>query len=321
MNRRGIILAAGAGTRLYPSTIAISKQLLPVYDKPMIYYPLATLMLAGIREILIITTPEDAGQFRRLLGDGSQWGVEISYAVQPKAEGLAQAFVIGADFVDGRPSCLVLGDNLLYGHGLPEILLEACDLTSGATVFGYRVEDPERYGVVSIDADRRATSIEEKPKHPKSDLAVIGLYFYDETVVDRAKALKPSARGEYEITDLNLSYLEDGALQVQVLGRGFAWFDAGTHASLLEASQFVHTMQRRQGQLVASPEEIAYFAGWIDRDRLNVHATHLGKTDYGKALASIGGDPLDPLRALLPRMAGENRSAAPLPRVALAVGE
>jgi glucose-1-phosphate thymidylyltransferase len=293
MNRRGIILAAGAGTRLYPSTLAISKQLLPVYDKPMIYYPLATLMLAGIREILVITTPEDASQFRRLLGDGRQWGVEISYAIQPKAEGLAQAFVIGADFVDGRPSCLVLGDNLIQGHGLPDILNAANDRVKGATIFGYRVGDPERYGVVSIDADRRATLIEEKPRRPKSDLAVIGLYFYDETVVARARALKPSARGEYEITDLNLSYLGDGALQVKVLGRGFAWFDAGTHDSLLEASEFVHTLQRRQGQLVGSPEEIAFLAGWIDRDSLNVCATHFGKTDYGRALTNLAADTLE----------------------------
>ena len=293
MNRRGIILAAGAGTRLYPSTLAVSKQLLPVYDKPMIYYPLATLMLAGIREILVITTPEDAAQFRRLLGDGTQWGIEIHYAVQPKAEGLAQAFVIGADFVAGHPSCLVLGDNLLYGHGISDVLIEANETADGATVFGYRVEDPERYGVVSIDARRRATSIEEKPKRPKSDLAVIGLYFYDETVVDRARALKPSDRGEYEITDLNMSYLRDGALQVQVLGRGYAWFDAGTHASLLEASQFVHTMQKRQGQLVASPEEIAYLAGWIDRDSLDARATRFSKTDYGKALAAVDARPAD----------------------------
>jgi len=299
MDRRGIILAAGAGTRLYPATLAGSKQLLPVYDKPMIYYPISTLMLAGIREMLVITTPEDLPQFRRLLSDGSQWGVEIEYAVQPKPEGLAQAFIIGADFVAGRPSCLVLGDNLLYGHGLPDILRNAVYRAEGATVFGYRVEDPERYGVVAIDAARRATSIEEKPKHPKSDLAVIGLYFYDETVVDRARGLKPSARGEYEITDLNLSYLRDGALNVEVLGRGFAWFDAGTHASLLEASSFVHTMQRRQGQLVASPEEIAYLAGWIDRDRLNLHAAHLGKTDYGRALSAIAGDVIADMRALL----------------------
>jgi glucose-1-phosphate thymidylyltransferase len=293
MDRRGIILAAGAGTRLYPSTLAISKQLLPVYDKPMIYYPLATLMLAGIRDILVITTPEDAGQFRRLLGDGDQWGVEISYAIQPKAEGLAQAFVIGADFVDSRPSCLVLGDNLIQGHGLPDMLRAANDRVKGATIFGYRVEDPARYGVVSIDADLRATLIEEKPKQPKSDLAVIGLYFYDETVVARARALKPSARGEYEITDLNLSYLGDGALQVKVLGRGFAWFDAGTHASLLEASEFVHTMQRRQGQLVGSPEEVAFLAGWIDRESLNVCATHFGKTDYGRALTNLAADNLE----------------------------
>ena len=290
---KGILLAGGSGTRLFPMTRVVSKQLLPVYDKPLVYYPLSTLMLAGIRDILVISTPEDLPRFQALLGDGRAWGISLSYAVQPAPEGLAQAFVIGADFVAGHPSCLVLGDNLLYGHGISDILIEATETTEGATVFGYRVEDPERYGVVSIDARRRATSIEEKPKRPKSDLAVIGLYFYDETVVERARALKPSVRGEYEITDLNMSYLRDDALQVQVLGRGYAWFDAGTHASLLEASQFVHTMQKRQGQLVASPEEIAYLAGWIDRDSLEGRAIRFGKTDYGKALAAVDIKPAD----------------------------
>jgi glucose-1-phosphate thymidylyltransferase len=290
MNRRGIILAGGSGTRLQPATLAGSKQLLPVYDKPMIYYPLSTLMLAGIREVLVITTPEDEPGFRRLLADGSQWGIEIQYALQPKPEGLAQAFVIGADFVRGRPSCLVLGDNLIYGNGLAELLLQADRERSGATVFGYRVEDPERYGVVSIDGDGLAVDIEEKPARPKSDLAVIGLYFYDDTVVERAASVKASARGEYEITDLNLLFLKDRALRVRPLGRGFAWFDAGTHASLLEASQFVHTMQRRQGQLVASPEEIAFLSGWIDSTQLEACANRFGKTAYGKALAAVAAE-------------------------------
>jgi len=289
-NRRGIILAGGAGTRLHPATLATSKQLLPVYDKPMIYYPLSTLMLAGIRETLVITSPEDGPSFRRLLGDGSQWGMEIQYAVQPKPDGLAQAFLIGADFIRGRPSCLVLGDNLVHGHSLPDMLADADAATSGATVFGYKVEDPERYGVVSVDGDGYAVDIEEKPARPKSDLAVIGLYFYDETVIERASTIKPSARGEYEITDLNLSYLGDRTLRVRVLGRGFAWFDAGTHASLLEASQFVQTIQRRQGQLIASPEEIAFLSGWIDADQLAMHAARFGKTAYGKALGVIDRD-------------------------------
>jgi glucose-1-phosphate thymidylyltransferase len=293
MNRRGIILAAGAGTRLFPATLATSKQLLPVYDKPMIYYPLATLMLAGIREILVITTPEDASNFRRLLGDGKDWGIAIEYAEQAKPEGLAQAFVIGADFVSGRPSCLVLGDNLIYGHGLPELLANAQGRAAGATAFGYRVDDPWRYGVVEVDGEGRAVSIEEKPKNPKSDVAVIGLYFYDETVVERARGLKRSARGEYEITDLNAGYLNDGHLHVELLGRGFAWFDAGTHASLLEASEFVRAMQRRQGQLVASPEEVAFGQGWIDHAALSRHAERHAKTEYGAALALIGRDALN----------------------------
>jgi len=290
MNRRGIILAGGSGTRLHPATLAGSKQLLPVYDKPMIYYPLATLMLAGIREVMVISTPDDGPSFQRLLGDGSQWGIDIRYAVQPRPEGLAQAFLIGADFVRGHPSCLVLGDNIIYGSGLGERLLEADGQTSGATIFGYTVEDPERYGVVNIDPGGIAVDIEEKPARPKSNLAVIGLYFYDETVVERAAEVRPSARGEYEITDLNLLYLRDRALRVQPLGRGYAWFDAGTHSSLLQASQFVQTIQQRQGQLVASPEEVAFISGWIDADQLAASATRFSKTEYGRALAVVGAD-------------------------------
>jgi glucose-1-phosphate thymidylyltransferase len=258
MSRKGIVLAGGAGTRLHPLTLVTSKQLLPVYDKPMIYYPLSTLMLAGIRDILVITTPEQAPAFQQLLGDGSRWGVALRYAVQPKPEGLAQAFVIGADFIAGDPSCLVLGDNIIHGHGLTERLHLANCRKGGATVFAYHVEEPQRYGVVAFDRTGKATSIEEKPAQPKSDWAVIGLYFYDDTAVDRARSLKPSARGEYEITDLNNSYLADGALDVESLGRGFAWFDAGTHGSLLEAAQFVQLIQGRQRQLIASPEEIAF---------------------------------------------------------------
>ena len=262
----------------------MSKQLLPVFDKPMIYYPLTTLMLVGIRDILIITTPQDQAAFRKLLGDGSQWAISLEYAVQAKPDGLAQAIVIGADFVHGNPSCLVLGDNLLYGHGLPDALRRASERTDGATVFGYRVDDPERYGVVAFDDTGRATSIEEKPQRPKSHWAVIGLYFYDESVVDIARALRPSARGEYEITDLNNAYLEQGRLHVEQLGRGYAWFDAGTHDSLLEASEFVRVMQARQGLLIASPEEISFHQGWIGRDELKAAAAKLGKTKYGRTL-------------------------------------
>lgn len=289
MSRKGIILAGGAGTRLHPLTLVTSKQLLPVYDKPMIYYPLATLMLAGLRDILIITTPEQAPAFQQLLGDGSRWGIALSYAEQPKPDGLAQAFVIGADFIAGNPSCLVLGDNIVYGHGLTERLIAANGQGHGATVFAYHVEDPQRFGVVAYGADGRATSIEEKPARPKSDWAVIGLYFYDATVVDRARSLRPSARGEYEITDLNNSYLADGTLTVEPLGRGFAWFDAGTHASLLEAAEFVRLVQGRQRQLIASPEEIAFASGWITADDLARLANDLGKTEYGRALAAIAG--------------------------------
>ncbi len=287
MSRKGIILAGGAGTRLHPLTLVTSKQLLPVYDKPMIYYPLTSLMLAGIRDILIITTPEQAPAFHQLLGDGSRWGIAVSYAVQPKPEGLAQAFTIGADFIAGQPSCLVLGDNLIYGHGLTDRLQAAGSRRAGATIFAYHVEDPQRYGVVAFDSTGKATSIEEKPLAPKSEWAVIGLYFYDDTVVERARSLKPSKRGEYEITDLNISYLTDGNLTVESLGRGFAWFDAGTHASLLEAASFVQLVQGRQHQLIASPEEIAFTAGWITADELTRLADDLGKTDYGRALARI----------------------------------
>lgn len=284
MRRKGIVLAGGSGTRLHPVTVAVSKQLLPVYDKPMVYYPLSVLMLAGIREVLIITTPEDRPAFERLLGDGSRWGLSLSYAEQPSPDGLAQAFLIGAEFLAGAPCCLVLGDNILFGHGLPEALLRAGGRDEGATVFGYRVEDPERYGVVAFDETGRATSIEEKPAKPRSSWAVIGLYFYDGSVVERARALKPSPRGELEITDLNNLYLADGALQVERLGRGFAWFDAGTHDSLLEASEFVRVLQSRQGQLIASPEEIAYLAGWIGAEALEAQAQGLAKTRYGRAL-------------------------------------
>ena len=286
MSRKGIILAGGAGTRLHPLTLVTSKQLLPVYDKPMIYYPLTTLMLAGIRDILIITTPEQAPAFRRLLGDGSRWGIALSYAEQPKPDGLAQAFTIGAGFIGDDPSCLVLGDNLIYGHGLTERLQAAGARQQGATVFAYHVEDPQRYGVVAFDNAGKATSIEEKPDEPKSEWAVIGLYFYDGTVVERARGLKPSKRGEYEITDLNNSYLADGTLTVEPLGRGFAWFDAGTHASLLEAAEFVQLIQGRQRQLIASPEEIAFASGWIGADDLARLAHDLGKTEYGRALTS-----------------------------------
>jgi glucose-1-phosphate thymidylyltransferase len=291
MNRRGIILAGGSGTRLHPLTLVTSKQLLPVYDKPMIYYPLATLMLAGVRDVLIITTPHDQANFVTLLGDGSQWGISIQYAVQPSPDGLAQAFVIGERFIDGHPSCLVLGDNLIYGHGLTRALQSAQTRTNGASVFAYRVEDPERYGVVAFDENGRATSIEEKPAKPKSTWAVIGLYFYDEQVVEIAKGLKPSPRGEYEITDLNNVYLERGQLQVEQLGRGFAWFDTGTHDALLEAGEFVRVLQSRQGQLIASPEEIAFRQRWISREDLVRAGEKLSKTKYGRSLLLTAEEP------------------------------
>ncbi|MFL5225744.1 MAG: glucose-1-phosphate thymidylyltransferase RfbA [Microvirga sp.] len=287
MKRKGIILAGGAGTRLHPLTLVTSKQLLPVFDKPMIYYPLTTLMLSGIREVLLITTPQDQPAFERLLGTGQQWGLRLEYAVQPSPNGLAQAFVIGEQFVRGHPSCLVLGDNLLYGHGASESLSRASARSGGATIFGYHVDDPERYGVVTIDPEGRATSIEEKPKAPKSHWAVIGLYFYDESVVDRVKDVRPSGRGEYEITDLNRLYLEDRNLHVELFGRGYAWFDAGTHRSLLEAAEFVRVLQTRQGQLIASPEEIAFASGWIDADRLMREGQKFNN-EYGRALVELG---------------------------------
>lgn len=284
MSRKGIILAGGAGTRLHPLTMVTSKQLLPVYDKPMIYYPLSALMLADIRDILIITTPQDQPTFKHLLGTGKQWGVKFEYAEQPVPNGLAQAFVIGADFVRGHPSCLILGDNILYGHGLPDALRRAGSRTQGATIFSYWVEDPQRYGVIEFGRDDEVLSIDEKPQNPKSNWAAIGVYFYDEEVADLVKELKPSARGEWEITDLNVLYMRKRRLKVERLGRGFAWFDAGTHDSLLEAAEFVRVLQRRQGQLVCAPDEIAFHNGWIGADELKELAAKAGKTQYARRL-------------------------------------
>jgi glucose-1-phosphate thymidylyltransferase len=289
MTTKGIILAGGSGTRLYPITQAVSKQLLPVYDKPMIYYPLATLMLAGIRDVLIINTPHEQALFQRLLGDGSQWGINISYAVQPSPDGLAQAFLIGREFVGGQPSCLVLGDNIFYGEGLTERLKRAAGRPAGATVFGYWVRDPERYGVAEFDGEGRVVGLEEKPAKPKSNYAVTGLYFYDGRACDFAAGLKPSPRGELEITDLNRCYLDDGSLMLEQLGRGFAWLDTGTHASLMEAGNYIETIENRQGLKVCCPEEIAFYNQWIDAEQVLTLAKPLAKTGYGEYLQNLVG--------------------------------
>ena len=287
MQRKGIILAGGSGSRLHPATLAISKQLLPVYDKPMVYYPLSTLMLAGIRDILLISTPQDTPRFESLLGDGSRWGLNISYCVQPSPDGLAQAFILGRQFVGGQPSALVLGDNIFYGHDFATLLQRADARSSGASVFAYHVTDPERYGVVEFDAHKHALSIEEKPTAPKSNYAVTGLYFYDNQVCDIAASIQPSARGELEITTVNATYLQQGQLDVEIMGRGYAWLDTGTHDSLLEASQFIATLERRQGLKVACPEEIAYRSGWIGADQLETLAKPMLKNGYGQYLLQV----------------------------------
>ena len=290
MTRKGIILAGGSGTRLHPATLAISKQLLPVYDKPMVYYPLSTLMLAGIRDILLISTPQDTPRFQALLGDGSQWGLNLSYCVQPSPDGLAQAFILGRDFVGNHPSALVLGDNIYYGHDLQRQLMSANARGDGASVFAYHVTDPERYGVVEFDADKRALSIEEKPKVPKSNYAVTGLYFYDTQVCDIAASIQPSPRGELEITDVNAAYLKQGQLSVEIMGRGYAWLDTGTHDSLLEAGQFIATLEKRQGLKVACLEEIAFRSGWISAEQLQKLAQPMLKNGYGQYLLKVLND-------------------------------
>jgi glucose-1-phosphate thymidylyltransferase len=288
--RKGIVLAGGSGTRLHPATLAVSKQLLPVYDKPMVYYPLSALMLAGIRDVLLISTPADTPRFEALLGDGSRWGMNLNYCVQPSPDGLAQAFILGKQFVDGRPSALVLGDNIFHGHDFLQLLQSANVQKQGATVFAYHVTDPERYGVVEFDAARRALSIEEKPQRPKSNYAVTGLYFYDEQVCDIAAAIRPSARGELEITDVNATYLRQGQLAVEIMGRGYAWLDTGTHDSLMEAGQFIATLEKRQGLKVACPEEIAWRNGWIDAAQVQALAQPMDKNGYGQYLLRLLGD-------------------------------
>ena len=289
---KGIVLAGGSGTRLYPVTHALSKQLLPVYDKPMVYYPLSVLMLAKIEDILIITTPEDVDRFRQLLGDGSQWGIRLSYAVQPKPEGLAQAFLLGKDFLAGEGCCLVLGDNIFFGHDLPRILERAAARDHGASVFAYPVSDPERYGVVEFNAQGQVVSVEEKPQHPRSNYAITGIYFYDKQIVSVAEQIKPSPRGELEITDVNRVYMERGELNVELLSRGFAWFDTGTHDSLLEAANFIHTIEHRQGLKIACPEEIAYRQGWISAAQLEATAARIGKSSYAGYLRKLLKEPV-----------------------------